>query len=133
MSKKFEKIWSLPHNDILKCVMDGPDNFLRYDTTDQDDETFFYNVIANADQSFRDEIDDIYFAKDFHYKFAGTNRRYGDVMGKNATDLQIDNLFKIQEKWGIPASLTLNQESHPTEILYDPDIRKQFVNFIGVD
>jgi hypothetical protein len=131
MSKKFEKIWSLPHNDILKCVMDGPDNFLRYDTTDQDDETFFYNVIANADQSYRDEIDDIYFAKDFHYKFAGTNRRYGDVMGKNATDYQIDKLFEIQEKWGIPASLTLNQETHPTEIIIDPDIKKQFVNFIG--
>tara|TARA_B110000467_G_scaffold106289_1_gene96730 strand:- start:4397 stop:5758 length:1362 start_codon:yes stop_codon:yes gene_type:complete len=131
MSGKFEKIWSIPHNDILKSVMDGPDNFLRYDTTDQDDENFFYNVIKNADQSFRDEIDDIYFAKDFHYKFAGTNRRYGDVMGKNATDLQIDNLFKIQEKWGIPASLTLNQETHPTEIIIDPEIRKQFVNFIG--
>ena len=131
MSEKFEKIWSIPHNDMLKCVMDGPDNFLRYDTTDQDDETFFYNVIKNADQSFRDEIDDIYFAKDFHYKFAGTNRRYGDVMGKNATDLQIDNLFKIQEKWGIPASLTINQETHPTEIIIDPDIKKQFVNFIG--
>ena len=131
MSKKFEKIWSIPHNDILKCVMDGPNDFLRYDTTDGDNETFFYNIIANADQSFRDEIDDIYFAKDFHYKFAGTNRRYGDVMGKNASDLQIDNLFKIQEKWGIPASLTLNQETHPTEIIIDPDIRKQFVNFIG--
>jgi len=131
MSKKFEKIWSIPHNDILKCVMDGPDNFLRYDTTDGDDETFFYNIIANADQSFRDEIDDIYFAKDFHYKFHGQNRRYGDVMGKNASDLQIDNLFKIQEKWGIPASLTLNQETHPTEIIIDPEIRKQFVNFIG--
>ena len=111
--------------------MDGPDNFLRYDTTDGDDETFFYNIIANADQSFRDEIDDIYFAKDFHYKFHGQNRRYGDVMGKNASDLQIDNLFKIQEKWGIPASLTLNQETHPTEIIIDPEIRKQFVNFIG--
>ena len=131
MSKKFEKIWSIPHNDILKCVMDGPDNFLRYDTTDGDDETFFYNIIYNADQSFRDEIDDIYFAKDFHYKFHGQNRRYGDVMGKNASDLQIDNLFKIQEKWGIPASLTLNQETHPTEIIIDPEIRKQFVNFIG--
>ena len=131
MSGKFEKIWSIPHNDILKSVMDGPDNFLRYDTTDQDDENFFYNVIKNADQSFRDEIDDIYFAKDFHYKFAGANRRYGDVMGKNATDLQIDNLFKIQEKWGIPASLTINQETHPTEIIIDPDIKKQFVNFIG--
>jgi len=131
MSEKFEKIWSIPHNDILKCVMDGPDNFLRYDTTDGDDETFFYNIISNADQSFRDEIDDIYFAKDFHYKFAGTNRRYGDVMGKNATDFQIDKLFEIQKKWGIPASLTLNQETHPTEILIDPAIKKQFVNFIG--
>ena len=111
--------------------MDGPDNFLRYSQSDRDDESFFYNIIDNAHQSFRDEIDDIYFAKDFHYKFAGTNRRYGDVMGKNATDLQIDNLFKLQEKYGIPASLTLNQETHPTELIINKDIQKQFVNFIG--
>jgi len=128
---KFNKIWSIPHNDILKSVMDGPDNFLRYDVLDVDDENFFYNIISNADQTFRDEIDDIYFGKSFHYKFAGTNRRYGEVMGKEATDLQIDNLFKIQEKWGIPASLTINQETHPTEILIDKDIKNNFVKWIG--
>ena len=131
MSDKFKGIWSIPHNDILKCVMDGPDNFLRYETTDQDDENFYYNFIKNADPRFRAEIDDIYFAKDFHYKFAGQNRRYGDVMGKNASDLQIDNIFKIQEEFGISASLTINQETHPVEIITNPDIRKQFVDFIG--
>jgi len=128
---KFAKKFSVPHNDILKAVMDGPDNFIRYDTHPVDDEDFFYTIIDNADQSFRDEIADIYFGKSFHYKFAGTNRRYGDVMGKEATDKQVDNLFKIQEKYDIPISLTINQEIHPTEILTNDFIRNNFIKFIG--
>jgi hypothetical protein len=128
---KFAKKFSLPHNDILKSVMDGPDNFIRYDTEPVDDENFFYTIIDNADQSYRDEIADIYFGKSFHYKFAGTNRRYGDVMGKEATDKQVDNLFKIQEKYDIPISLTINQEIHPTEILVNDFIRNNFIKFIG--
>ena len=128
---KFGKKFSLPHNDILKSVMDGPDNFIRYDIDPIDDENFFYTIIDNADQSFRDEIADIYFGKSFHYKFGGTNRRYGDVMGKEATDKQVDNLFKIQEKYDIPISLTINQEIHPTEILVNDFIRNNFIKFIG--
>jgi hypothetical protein len=128
---KFTHKFSLPHNDILKRVMDGPDNFIRYDTDSVDDENFFYTIIDNADQSYRDEIADIYFGKSFHYKFAGTNRCYGDVMGKEDTDKQIDNLFKIQEKYDIPASLTLNQEIHPTEILTNDFIRNNFIKWIG--
>ena len=128
---KFDKKFSLPHNDILKSVMDGPDNFVRYETHPADDENFFYTIIDNANQSFLDEIADIYFGKSFHYKFAGTNRRYGDVMGKEATDKQVDNLFKIQEKYDIPCSLTINQEIHPTEILVNDFIRNNFIKFIG--
>ena len=130
---KFDKKFSIPHNDILKVVMDGPNNFIRYDIKeiDREAEDFFYNIIKNADQSFRDEIADIYFGKSFHYKFDGTERRYGDVMGKVATDHQIDNLFKIQEDFGIPISLTINQETHPVEIITNEFIRRNFIKFIG--
>jgi len=128
---KFDKKFSIPHNDILKSVMDGPDDFIRYSVQVNDNENFFYSIIDNADQSYRDEIADIYFAKAFHYKFGGTDRRYGDVMGKEATDKQVDNLFKLQEKYGIPISLTINQETHPVEILTNEFIRNNFIKFIG--
>ena len=89
---QFARKFSLPHNDILKTVMDGPDDFVRYDVNHQaDNENFFYNIIKNAHPSYREEIADIYFSKSFHYEFGGTHRRYGDVMGKEATDKQIDN------------------------------------------
>ena len=107
---KFAKKFSLPHNDILKTVMDGPNDFLRYDVRVEDDENFFYTILDNAHQSFRDEVADIYFAKSFKYKFKNSIRRYGDVMGKEATDKQVDNLFKIQEKYGISISLTINHQ-----------------------
>ena len=77
---KFAKTFSIPHNDIQRNVMDGPDEFLGFDTKSED-EDFFYNTISNADPSFREEIADIYFGKSFLYKFGGTTRRYGDVMG----------------------------------------------------
>ena len=93
---KFAKIFSIPHNDILKTVMDGPNDFLRYDVRPEDDENFFYTIIDNDHQSFRDEVTDIFFAKSFKYKFKKSLRRYGDVMCKEATDKQVDNLFKIQ-------------------------------------
>ena len=127
---KFAKKFSIPHNDIRKTIMDGPDNFIG-DEDKLEEENFFYKIITNADQSYRDETADIYFGKSFLYKFGGTTRRYGDVMGKEATDKQIDNLFKIQEKYDIPASLTLNQETHPIEILEDDTIRNNFIKFIG--
>lgn len=128
---KFAKKFSIPHNDILKTVMDGPNDFLRYDVRPEDDENFFYTIIDNADQSFRDEVTDIFFAKSFKYKFKKSLRRYGDVMGKEATDKQVDNLFKIQEKYGISISLTINQETHPVEILVDDTVRNNFIKFIG--
>ena len=127
---KFDKKFSIPHNDIAKVVMDGPDNFLGFEDK-LEDENFFYNIISNAHQSYRDEIADIYFGKSFLYKYGGTTRRYGDVMGKEATDKQIDNLFKIQEKYDIPASLTINQETHPTEFIMDEDVRNNFIKWIG--
>jgi hypothetical protein len=127
---KFAKKFSLPHNDIQRPIMDGPDNFIGYDNNTEG-ENFFYTVIDNADQSYRDEIADIYFAKSFLYKFGGTTRRYGDVMGKEATDTQVDNLFKLQEKYDIPISLTINQEIHPVEILMSDVIRNNFIKFLG--
>ena len=129
---QFARKFSLPHNDILKTVMDGPDDFVRYDVNHQaDNENFFYNIIKNAHPSYREEIADIYFAKSFHYEFGGTHRRYGDVMGKEATDKQIDNLFKIQEEYDIPISMTINQETHPVEILTNDAVRNSFIKYLG--
>jgi len=127
---KFARKFSIPHNDIQRNVMDGPEEYLGFDTKSED-EDFFYNTISNAHPSFREEIADVFFGKSFLYKLGGTTRRYGDVMGKEASDKQIDNLFEIQKKYDIPASLTINQETHPIEILANDDIRNQFINWIG--
>jgi hypothetical protein len=90
-------------------------------------------VVKNSSQQFRDEIYDIYFGKVFRYRYheqeVWDNRRvahevaYGNVMGVEASDEQVDNLFKIQEEFGIEISLTINQLNIPVEIFYAKDDR----------
>ncbi len=128
MTSKFYKKFSIPHNDLMKANMDGPIN--AFPPIINGHENNFYTLFKNTPQSYKDEIEDIYFGKAFYYEFGGTKRRYGDVMGKEASDIQIDNLFKIKEEFGIEPSLTLNQETHPVEILLDDDIRNQFISWL---
>lgn len=128
MKSKFYKKFSIPHNDLASSNMDGPTNAFPPVINGHEDN--FYTLFKNSKQSYKDEIEDIYFGKSFYYKFGGTTRRYGDVMGREATDHQIDNLFKIKEEFGIEPSLTLNQETHPVEILLDDKIRNDFIEWI---
>lgn len=90
----------------------------------------YYTMIKNASQEFRDEIHDIYFGKMFYYNYEGTNRVYGNAMGLEATDEQIDYLFKIQEEFGIEISLTMNSVAIPNELLYNGELGREFIAFI---
>ena len=45
------------------------------------DPTVFYNRLANASESYRREIADIYFGGSFKYSYKGQQRQYGEVMG----------------------------------------------------
>jgi hypothetical protein len=91
----------------------------------------FYTMMKNADASYIKSIHDIYFGKYFYYDYNGQEKRCGNPMGVEASDEQIEYLFKIQEELGIEISLTFNTVEVPHEVIFDHDIRKQFVEWIG--
>jgi hypothetical protein len=90
--------------------------------------SLFYKAIKNSSQQFRDELYDIYFGKIFRYKYQEQELyddspkfhevAYGNVMGVEASNEQLDYLFRIQEEFGIEISLTINQLNVPVEIYY---------------
>jgi len=110
---KFEKRFSLPHPDRWQ------------------DPSLFYNRLVNATEDYRKEISDVYFGVSFSYKYHGTYRKYGEVMGAEASDKAIRMLLKVQENFGIPISLTLNDMRQPRELVTDSNLIKEFVRFIG--
>jgi hypothetical protein len=52
-------------------------------------------------------------------------------MGVEASDEQIDYLFKLQNELGVEISLTFNTIEVPHEVAFNPEIRGQFVEWIG--
>ncbi|MEY4591711.1 MAG: hypothetical protein RIR18_606 [Pseudomonadota bacterium] len=94
------------------------------------DEHGFSHFFENASPRFKEEIDDIYFGRVFHYSHNGQNHRYGEVMGREANNEQVSRLIKIQERYGVAASLTLNQSDPPPEILGTKAIREAFLAFV---
>lgn len=90
----------------------------------------FYKTLVNSDPKFLDEIEDIYFGKDFIYDDGIKYLKYGNVMGANASSEQMDYLFKIQDELGISLSLTLNSMNPPPDLLYDNNVISKFINFL---
>ncbi len=97
----------------------------------QNQDDIFYKLLKNSSKETLSEIYDIFFAKFFYYEYDGQKRRYGNCMGVEANDRQVDNLFKIQDELGIPISLTLNTLEIPHELLMDISVQNQFIDFIG--
>lgn len=91
----------------------------------------FYNMFKNADPAYVDSIHDIYFGKYFEYTYNGVKKRCGNAMGVEASNEQIDYLFKIQEEFGVEISLTFNTVEVPHEVVFDYDTRQQFIEWIG--
>lgn len=91
----------------------------------------FYTIMKNADPKFLANIHDIYFGKFFYYEYNGQQKRCGNPMGVEASDEQIDYLFKLQEETGVEISLTFNTVEVPHEVAFDPVITEQFVEWIG--
>lgn len=109
---KYEKTLSIAH----------PDNTYKG--------KLFYEFLKNSNERFLSEIDDIYFGKDFIYDDGIKYIHYGNVMGVQASDEQLDYLFKIQEELGISISLTLNALNPPLDLIYDEKVLKQFILFL---
>jgi hypothetical protein len=91
----------------------------------------FYHIIKNSAQTYKDNIHDIYFGKYYYYEYNGVQKRLGNPMGVEASDEQIDYLFKLQEEFGIEISLTINTLEFPHEVVFDPKCRMDFVKWIG--
>jgi hypothetical protein len=88
-------------------------------------------MIKNADSAFLDNIHDIYFGKFFYYTYNGVEKRCGNPMGVEASDEQVDYLFKIQQEFGVEISLTFNTVEVPHELAFDHNLRRKFVEWIG--
>lgn len=95
----------------------------HWDNLDSDD--FFINSLANSSEQYRKEIYDLYFGS----TFVDDTIQYGNTMGTNATPGQYKNLLKIQDKYNVPISLTLNEMNRPFQLL-QPAILKNLIKFI---
>lgn len=132
-SSKFYKRFSIPHNDYVKVNMCGPcDSKIPEEGEESKKDSTFYTMFKNTTQSYKDEIEDIYFSKAFYYEYHGKTSRFGDVMGKEASNAQVDYLFKLQDEFGVTLSLTVNQENPPMEILRDNRVREEFIAWLRV-
>lgn len=103
----------------------------HYDKFHGDYASTYYTILKNAEQSFRDNIHDVYFGKYFYYTYKGEDKRCGNPMGVEASDEQIEYLFKIQNELGVEISLTMNTMEFPNEVVFYDEIRHQFVEWIG--
>lgn len=103
----------------------------HYDRFCDDYASAYYMMIKNADPAFLDNIHDIYFGKYFYYMHDGVEKRCGNAMGVEATDEQVNYLFKIQEEFGVEISLTFNTVEVPHEVIFDYNVRQQFIEWIG--
>ena len=103
----------------------------HFDRFGDDHAATFYTLMKNADPRYLANIHDVYFGKYFYYEYNGETRRCGNPMGVEASDLQIDYLFKLQEETGVEISLTFNTVEVPHEVAFDYTITRQFVEWIG--
>tara|TARA_Y100000004_G_scaffold197178_1_gene270225 strand:+ start:1014 stop:2249 length:1236 start_codon:yes stop_codon:yes gene_type:complete len=105
--------------------------FPHYDNVEKKHENSYYHLIKNSSEKFKSEIHDIYFGKFFRYEFEQKNKFYGNAMGVESSNEQIENLFKIQNEFNIPISLTMNSLETPHELLDNSSVINQFLEFIG--
>ena len=91
----------------------------------------YYLIFKNTPKSILDEIEDIYFGKNFYYTYRRQRKFLGNAMGQEATDEHIDNLLRIQEEFGVEVSLTINQTVWPDELILDQALQDEFVEWVG--
>ena len=95
----------------------------NWDSSDHDD--LFLNCFENSSEQCKNEVYDIFFGAIFLHRDVS----FGETMGVTASPGQYKNLLKIQEKYGIPISLTLNEMNRPMEMVRT-DVIKDFISFI---
>lgn len=103
----------------------------HYDRFHGENASIFYDMMKNADPTYLANIHDVYFGKYFYYEWNSQQKRCGNPMGVEASDEQIDYLFKLQEETGVEISLTFNTVEVPHEVVWNEGIRNQFVEWVG--
>jgi len=95
--------------------------------------SMFYDAMKRADSTFVEELADVYFGTSFEYEYKGEKKVYSNSMGVGITPDSDEFywLMKAQEDFGFEASLTINPTYHPWELMFDHDVIKQFVNYVG--
>jgi hypothetical protein len=88
-------------------------------------DNLYFECFKNSSQQYKNEIYDIYFG----VTFENNDVTYGNTMGVNASEAQYKNLLKIQEKYGVPISLTFNEMNRPIQLLKDKN-GKEFIALI---
>lgn len=94
-------------------------------------DNFYYELMKNADPAYLENIHDVYFGKYFYYEYNGQQKRCGNPMGVEASDAQVDNLFRLQDELGVEISLTFNTVEVPHEVAFDYSVTEKFVEWIG--
>lgn len=112
LANMFDKKFSLPHWDECK------------------DDDIYYNLIKNSTPEYKKEIRDIYFGGNYHYEYKGLKKTYGEIMGVASNSQKVNNLFKIQDEFGIPISLTLNTMTMGKEIASDEEVVSGLINYL---
>jgi len=93
-----------------------------------EDSSLFFNYLQNKQNIGNiNELRDIYFGGVF---YSSNNVRYSNVMGCIPSEEQYKNLLKIQEKFNVEISLTLNDSNKPYELVIDKQTRDEFVKYI---
>jgi hypothetical protein len=90
-----------------------------------------YELFKNTPPETLADFEDLYFGKFFYYEYDGVPKRYGNCMGVEATDEAVDYLFKIQDEFGVPISLTMNSLEIPGELQMDMRLQDAFIDWIG--
>ena len=90
------------------------------------DPDLFYRCFKNSSEQFKKETKDIFFGHKF---ISSTGIEYGSVMGVHSNEKQYRNLLDIQEKYGVAASLTLNDMTRPLKLLGQQELT-EFLNYL---
>jgi len=112
-------------------LFDNRFSVAHYDRFHSEHAATYYTLLKNASPSYIKNLHDIYFGKYFYYEYNGQQKRCGNPMGVEASDEQVDYLFRLQEETGVEISLTFNTVEVPHEVVFDKNITEQFVEWIG--
>jgi hypothetical protein len=90
------------------------------------DPSYYYTLLKNSSQEYKDEISDIYFSVPF--KYDGVS--YGDCMSATSLEEHTKYLLKINNELNVKISLTFNEIPADPRIITTPEIFDAFIEHL---